>query len=344
MRARYFFWFMLATGLVSCIKDKPPVVNTVVLPGEGKSEGVLIVNEGAFNFGNAGISYYRFSDGAVSEDLFKPANNRKLGDVCQSLCRFNNQLFLVVNNSEKVEVVDPGTFVSKAQIKGLLSPRYFLGVGINKAYVSDFKSNQIAVVDLNSFTKTKAIQCPGWTEEMTLAFGKAYVTNLRSSYLYVIQTATDQITDSILVGYGNSSIVQDKFGKLWVSTGGNADTGEKPALVVVNPNTDQVEKRLEFLSGSPSQLCFNATSDTLFYLNTDVWKMSVGTNELPQTPVIRADGRNVYGFGVDPGSGDIYLADALDYVQRGTVYRHSGQGTLITSFKVGYIPSRFYFN
>ncbi len=328
----------------SCLKDKPPVVETVVLPGAGKeAEGVIILNEGGFNYGNAGISYYRFSDGVVSEDLFKAANNRKLGDVCQSLTRFNGKHYVVVNNSGKVEILDPATFASLGQIKGLNSPRYFLGVSVNKAYISDFKSGSIAVVDLNSNAVTNSISCPGWSEEMTLAFGKAYVTNVYRNYVYVVDTKTDAITDSIQVGYGSNSILQDKFGKLWVSVSGNSDSDEKAALVVIDPATDKIEKRLEFASGAPSQLCFNSSSDTIFYKNGDIWKMSAEDAVLPTKSTVNTSGINAYGFGVNPNGGDIYISDALDYVQRGLVYRFSSNGTLITSFKVGYIPSRFYF-
>ncbi|MES2629678.1 MAG: YncE family protein [Bacteroidota bacterium] len=336
--------FLLFTvSLTSCLKDKPPVVQTTLLPGSSGSEGVFIVNEGTFNFGNAGISYYRFSDGAVSEDLFKTANNRKLGDVCQSMTRHNGKLYVVVNNSQKIEVVDPVSFVSQGQIKGLLSPRYFLGVSINKAYVSDFKSGKVSVVDLITNTVSKTISCPGWTEEMALAYGKAYITNYYSNYLYVIDTRTDLLTDSINVGYGGTSIVQDKFGKLWVAVSGNSDAGENGKLVVIDPSDDKVEQSLPFASGRPSNLFLNAGSDTLYYLDKHVWKMPVSSVSLPTSPVVNTNGKTAYGFGVNPANGEIYVADALDYVQRGLVYRYSPAGNLISSFKVGYIPSRFYF-
>ncbi|MEZ5071810.1 MAG: hypothetical protein R2751_12845 [Bacteroidales bacterium] len=50
-----------------------------------------------------------------------------------------------------------------------------------------------------------------------------------------------------------------------------------------------------------------------------------------------------YGLGIDPLSSDVYVADALDFVQRGLVLRYSSSGTILDSLRVGVVPSGFSF-
>ena len=50
-----------------------------------------------------------------------------------------------------------------------------------------------------------------------------------------------------------------------------------------------------------------------------------------------------YATGVEPSSGDVYLADAGNFVGPGTVYVFAPNGQLRTSFVVGIIPAAFAF-
>ena len=44
---------------------------------------------------------------------------------------------------------------------------------------------------------------------------------------------------------------------------------------------------------------------------------------------------------IDPNSGEVYIADAIDYQQAGRVYRYSALGEKIEEFYVGVIPGAF---
>ncbi|MDD3108749.1 MAG: YncE family protein, partial [Alistipes sp.] len=46
---------------------------------------------------------------------------------------------------------------------------------------------------------------------------------------------------------------------------------------------------------------------------------------------------------VDPYRSEVYVADAIDYVQSGRVYRYTPQGTLLDDFAAGVIPGAFCF-
>lgn len=343
MNRRHLLSALLLAGLsvlTACRRDKPeaPEEQPVAIGGGG---GAYVINEGNFQFGNAKVGHYDIASGTAVEDLYAPANGVALGDVCQSMYLFNGKGYIVVNNSGKVVVVDPSTFVATATITGFTSPRYFLPVSNGKAYVTDLYANSIAVVDLAANTITGHIPCTGWTEELALAYGKAFITNSSRDKVYVVNTATDLVEDSITVGLGGNSIVEDANGKLWVACGGSTR-----ALHRIDPQDLEVEASFTFpdASDSPWRLHANSGNDTLYYLNGDVYRMPITSTALPSAPFIVAGGRNFYGIGVEPGSGVLYVADAIDYVQQGIVYRYRPDGMLVNTFPAGIIPSDFLFH
>ncbi|MDZ4846006.1 MAG: hypothetical protein SH857_10705 [Chitinophagales bacterium] len=338
---RLYFLLSITIFFSSC--EKEPENN----PPANIGNGVYITNEGPYQFGNAKVSYYDKINAVATEDLFAPANNRPLGDILQSMYIFNGKAYLVVNNSQKIEVVDPVTFVSSAIITGLGSPRYFLPINDNKAYVTDFESaDGVSILDLNNNSVTGLIPLEGWTEELLLSNGKVFVTNLRSDKVYTINATTDQLEDSILVSYASVSIAEDKNGKLWTLCSGDEQKNFFGGLHRINPATLQVEQSFPFpnLTDSPWRLRMNATQDTLYFLNESVFRMAISDNLLPATAFIPQGNHNFYGIGIDPETSTVYVSDAIDFVQRGVVYSYSPDGTMLNSFYAGIIPGEFWFD
>ena len=335
---RFFSFYCLLILLSSCVKDTP-IVNsqTAVL----SSNGVYIVGEGNFNFGNSTISYYNIGDQKVQEDVYRSANNSALGDVAQSMVLFNGKAYVVINNSGAIKVLDTATAKELKHIDGFTSPRCFLPLGNGKAYVSDLYANAISVVDLNSSSIVGTIACAGWTEEMALCAGKVFVCNLKKTQLYIVDISTDKLVDSIAIGCGASSLQEDKNGKLWVLSSGDKNVAAQ--LQRINPLTEVVEAVFVFESGSPQHLKTNGSRDSLYYLNNGVYAIAVSADALPKTPMISAGNSIFYGLGIDPQSGDIYVSDAMDYVQKSTIYRYNSKGNLRHSFKSGINSNSFCF-
>ncbi|MBN8702287.1 MAG: YncE family protein [Bacteroidetes bacterium] len=340
MKTVLIFLFLLI--FTSCRKEIEPIQldSTPIKQGDG----VFICNEGNFQFGNSKVGHYNYSTGVYQQDLYRVVNGVPLGDVCQSMVQHNDRIYVVVNNSGKIEVVNASDFKSLATISGFVSPRYMCVVSSSKAYVTDLYSNKIAIVNLLSNTITGYISCPGWTEELLFFNNEVYVTNYTRGKVYVVNPTTDALQDSIVVAKGANSLVLDKNSNLWVMCSGEATTSTVSALYKINSANHQTVTTLVFPSqvDSPFRLSINASKDTLFYLNTHVFKLDINSTSVSSTPFINSIG-SFYGLKINPYDNTIWVADAIDYIQNGKVYTYNTSGILQHTISVGIIPSDFLF-
>lgn len=333
--------FILVTffTFASCVKDKPsPLSNPNAF---GPAKKIYVVNEGNFGSNNASITFFDTGTANGSEDLYKDKNGVGLGDVAQSMCKINGDFYIVVNNSNKVVVCDT-TLKLKRTITGLTSPRYIIGVSSSKGYVSDIYANGLSIVDLTTGTKTGSIALPGKSEQMVMLSGKVYVTNTERDKVYVINSSSNSIIDSIVVGINASSLVLDKNNKLWVLSSGTSSVQGK--LSVIDPSSKSVIWSQNFgLTEKAGMLCINGTKDTLWYANKDgICRMPIVAPALPNA-FITSTG-NIYGLGVHPSRFEVYVADAIDYVSKSKIFAYkTSTGALYGSFYAGFISNGFYF-
>lgn len=316
-------------------------------------EGLFITNEGNFQYGNATLSYYDPEKKTVENEIFYRANAMKLGDVAQSMVIHDNVGWIVVNNSHVIFAIDLETFKEKGRITNLTSPRYMHFLSDEKAYVTQIWDNRIFIVNPQRYEIIGHIECPGMTmengsTEQMVQCGKYVYVNCWSyqNRILKIDTETDCVVDELTVGVQPTSLVLDKNNKIWTITDGgykNSPYGyEAPALYCIDTETFTVEREFLFQKGNKvSELQLNKEKDMLYWLNDDVWAMSVEDTHLPIRPFLDSRGTIYYGLTVNPQNGDVYIADAIDYQQQGKIYRYTKDGVLIDEFYVGIIPGAF---
>jgi DNA-binding beta-propeller fold protein YncE len=344
--------------MASCSKDpirERPVDPPVPPDSVSYKSGCFVINEGNYNWANASVTFINLKTGDVQQDIFGSANQRSLGDVAQSMTVFNGRGYIVVNNSNKIEVVSLDDFKTIKTIQGFSSPRYFEVVDSTKAYVTNLFGN-ISIVDLNSLEVTGTIETTDWTEGMVRYQQYVFITSIgkfsestavRKAKVFIINTKQDKIVDSIMTGKEPMGIVIDKKEKIWVLCTGGWDAFEPPALLRVNPDLREVEKAFIFdgNTGVPSRLCINPGKDTLYFLKDGIFRMPVASGTLPSQAFIPSEGKLFYGLDVDPYTGDLWTTNAVDYVQNGWVYQYNAAaGTLLKSYKAGRIPGSFAFS
>jgi DNA-binding beta-propeller fold protein YncE len=319
-------------------KVEDPLPTKTVKP----TEFAFISNEGNFQFGNASLTMYDFANDRLIQDAFKAVNNRPLGDVLQSTFINENQLFLVLNNSQRIEVVDLPTQQLIRTINGFHSPRYILPKFGDMAYVSEYYANEIKLINLTSGIVDKRITIPGWHDEMIISDNKLFVTTTNRNMLYVINTTTDALEDSIRLRLGSHAIVKDKLGKLWTLCGG-AHLNERAALYCINPTNNQVEKILELTNNDANKLVINHTKDMLYYINEHIYQLPISATVIPEKPFIMSNNNRFYGLGYNINRNELWAADAVDYVQRSAIIRYNSNGIQVGGFRAGINSGHFTF-
>lgn len=323
----------------SCKNSTTPE-NANPLPSGKYTKGVFVVNEGNFGWGYGELSFLH-EDGRVENEIFRNANAGKiLGNVAQSFAIWQNLGYIVVNNSKKIEVVEPETMKNVATISGFTSPRYFCGINAQKAYITDLYANCIWILNLQENKISGKIETKGWTEAILNLGNEIWVTDMTNGKILVIDTKTDGIIQEISLFSEPNSLVMDKDKNIWVLCGGKLNE-KKAKIFRISPKNYMVEKTYE-MPFRASQLKINKSADKLFFLAGGLWKMDINTEKIPDLPIIRANNSLFYGYTLLQNE-DILIADAIDYVQAGNIICFDGKNYFVKKIsKVGVIPSFFY--
>jgi len=339
------------TGLVSCMGYGAMDEEDFEIGGSLPGDGLFITNEGNFMYGNASLSYYIPSEKRVENEIFIRANGMNLGDVAQSMVIRDGLGYIVVNNSGVIFVIDIKTLKLVGSITGFTSPRYIHFLSDTKAYVTNLWDSRITIINPKTFQITGHIAVDGHqsTEQM-VQYDKYVFTNCWSydNKILVIDTEQDKLVDSIQVGIQPTSLAIDKHNKIWTITDGGYEGGPyghtAPSLYRIDAQSRTVEKEFTFAFGDwPSEVTLNGSRDTLYFINKSIWRMDVTEEVFPPQPFLPYKGTLYHGLTVDPRTSEVYVADAIDYVQPGVVYRYDAQAGLLDNFRVGITPGAFCF-
>lgn len=341
--------------LFSCSNDDAETTNN---PLGAYDNGILILNEGNFGVDNGTISFLSNDFTTFQADAYKTVNNEAVGNTAQSIGFYGNLAFIVVNGSNKIEVINRYTLQKVATItNGLSNPRY-IAFSNGKGFVTNWgdatlpTDDYVAVIDLSNYNVTATISVAEGPEKIQEQNGNLFVLH-KGGYNYgntisVIATSTNLVTNAITVGDIPSGI-EEANGYLYVLCSGKPSwTGDETLakLVKINPTDFSVT---ELTSFAPTQHPTNlAVEDNVVYytLNNKVYKM----NSTTATSDVLIDLAANQGFSYDYAYGfavqnnTIFVADAKDFSANGKVYIYSLTGVLENEFEVKTSPNGFYFN
>jgi DNA-binding beta-propeller fold protein YncE len=331
-------------------------------PESAYASGVFINCEGPFSSGSGTISYYNRVD-STRGDIFSTANSgAAIGNILQSYTAFLGVGYLLVNNANKMVTVNPKTFVTTATYDtGFILPRYALGVDASRLYVSTWGKNgvdgSIRLFDLSAKKISRIIPTGKGTNKMILSNGKIWAVNDggfgNDSTVVIINTAADTVVEkTIKVGAAPKDIVADNNGNIWVLCGGYdfSTARDKKASKLIQIRNETIVATFENLPSAASSLVMDNAKSTLYFLAGNKVYSKDPLNFNTAAPSVYLENTAfsyLYGLGVDPKTGYLYVADAKDFTKSGEVFVYDlATKTLKSVLKsgVGIAPNGFYFN
>ncbi len=342
-RPRLYVYFVFVLFVISC---NPEEIGPQYEEQDGDmpfnteiEQGVYIINEGNFNFGNSSLSFYNPSSNTVSNLVYQSENDgSELGDVFQSMYVSDSTYFLVINNSGKTVLTNP-ELIHQSEIIGLTSPRHFLRTSDDKAYVSDLYAEEITILDLSNNSISGNISTGAWIEKMKIVDNRVWAANKTDDKILILNPELDTVEDEISLSAGTGNMVEDALGRIWILCGGTWSGDELAILYCIDKSTLEIIDEFTFSEDeSPSLLRIDGEGEYLFFHQEGIKMMSISATFLPEETLIDTEDYSVYGLDVNPSNGDVYICDAIDYVQAGSVHRYSEDGELMDSFSVGQIP------
>lgn len=312
------------------------------------SSGIFVVNEGSFGKSDGSVTHYDPATGEVKQDIYAIKNNGlALGDVVQSASIAGDFAYVVVNNDNKVEIVNADTFEATHTLTGVSYPRYFTtfnGKGYLTEWVSFTDPGRVSVINLDTHIIETTIATDYGSENIIVANNKLFVSNNFTNTISVINPASNTVTTTLEVANSPGEFVIDSENKLWVICGG--DYGMNNAVLSrINPVTNTVEKSIELEMSSSVRLAINQAKNKLYYLSgNNVYRVDIQDATAPANPFITITAAvSAYGIGVDPATDVIYVGDAKGFAANGSVFRYRGDGTFIDEFTAGKGPNGFVF-
>jgi YVTN family beta-propeller protein len=316
-------------------------------------KGVYVVNEGTFLASNAELSYISEDRSNASGSVFSGTNpGRTLGDVAQHAQASDGKLFVVVNNSRKIEVLEAGTHRWLRTIALTRAPRAIEVVSPLRAFVTNMDST-VSVLDLSGGVVTKDIVV-GTNPEGLIRYGdRLYVFNGGWGYgstISVIDLMAENVVATIPTPPGPSYGVLGTSGLMHVlCTGSVAWVGgvDVPGAVLTIDAASGVVGDTLPLAQPANRIAADAAGDLYVTISgaggSGVLKLTGGSSPAV-VPSMLVSG-SFYGIGVDRTRSELYLSLAGDFVSNGTVQVYTLSGTLVRTYVagIGVAPNGFVF-
>lgn len=349
------------------------IINDVPDP-DTSIRGFYLVNEGNMGSNKCTLDYFDYFTGLYARNFYAERNPnviKELGDVGNDIGIYGSKLYVVVNCSHKVEVLDSrtGTRLGQVDIPNCRYVRFYRGKAYVSSYVGpvlidpDAPKGAVYEVDTTSLKVTRKVSVGYQPEEMEIVDDYMYVANSGGyrvpnydNTVSVIQMVDFKQVQQIPVGINLHRLKKDRYNKLWVTSRG--DYQSRPSRMYVMDKrrgynqmivTDTLPFGVSNMAIRGDSLYFYSTewnnytqSNTITYGIVDVrTKQLVSSNFI--TDGTEKEITIPYGIAVHPETGDILVTDAKNYVSSGTLYCFDRLGRKKWSVRTGDIPAHITF-
>ena len=337
--------------------------------------GMYVLNEGNMGSNKCTLDFLDLS-GETAHYLRNiyaernPNEVKELGDVGNDAQIYGSKLWLVINCSNKVEVLGAKDAVKqgKIDVPNCRSVAFHQGYAYVSSYVGPVNVSQDAplgqVYKIDTLTlRTVAQVTVGYQpEELAVIGDKLYVAN-SGGYMVPDYDHTVSVIDlntfteerKIDVAPNLHRCRADRYGQLWVSSRGDY-YGEPSHLCWLQQDASGQLQRMGRIDVVVSDMCI--VGDSLYYMgmqfNYETMKnermlgiINVATHEVVNRQLTTAKEAEAiiqpYGIIVNPNGRDFYLMDAKNYVSSGDLLHFHQDGTFDYKVRTGDIPAHAVF-
>ncbi|MEX1191365.1 MAG: YncE family protein [Brumimicrobium sp.] len=339
-------YILILLFVVSCKKEK--VSDEEDFNSNQLKNGILVLNEGLFQQNNATLSWIDFEKETVKQNMFLEKNDRLLGDTGNDLKRYGGKIYIVVNASSTVEVINPKNLKSIKQIglnyNGQGQQPRSIDFWRNKAYVTSY-DGYVNIIDTTSLSVVDRIKVGQNPEDLAILSDYLYVTNSGGlnfpavdSTVFKIDLSNNTVTDTFTVGNNPGDIISHDNNLFLVKRG---DYENDPSeLVKINVNTGEITNLEIFastLSKKNDDLYISYYDYNTSASNVDVYNMS--SNQLVNSSSID-ESKVTTLYGAFPFENQkIICTDAMNFTNTGFIKIFNSNGLLENSFEVGLNPN-----
>ena len=377
MRCRYAIYLLFITItllFVSCREEEVIILSESESIEQAKDAnanpyGFYLLNEGNMGSNKASLDFMDFSTGIYHHNIYAEKNPnvvKELGDVGNDAQIYNDKLWLVINASHKIEVMDAKTAKRIGDVD-VPNCRYIVFEG-EYAYVSSYvttiigdvnaQEGAVFKIDTKTLKVVDQVKVGRQPEEMVIKDGFLYVANSGGynsenydNTVSVIRLSNFTQIEKKKVAINLHRIRIDKNGKMWVLSRGDYYTIPSQ-LYRLEVNSNGTIKSVEttgllcsnfdicddkiYMYNAPYQ--GNSLSGNIKYTVADIQTATIIDNNFIKDKTASLI-KIPYAIKVNPSTKEVFICDAKNYVSSGTITCYSPEGTKRWSVFTGDIPS-----
>ena len=311
----------------------------------GQNLKLFTLCEGNFGSANASLWSSDLSEGNMHEKVHWDENSNPLGDVGQSMSIYLEKLYVVMNNSHTIEVINLASGSSYESTIDLpnSSPRY-ITFNDDKGYISSWNLNAILILNLNNMEIIDTVELDGKPEKMidfqdhlyiSVPNNSDWTTNdkvlkMRLSDNMIVETFIVEPGPTMMTIFDSSIFISSSsYDDMWNSFSGTSS---------INLTTGEV---LRYDAGQTS----NYGSD-IFVFENEIYQIfeggAVPLNDDLSPNISQKIGNQSSIYSADSYEG-LLVFGISDYVAPDTVMILNSGGEIINEFIVSAIPGSFEF-
>lgn len=352
MKIKHLLVGICATSLLmttSCNDD-----NNETFISKGAYEGGIFVGvEGSIKDNNAEVSYLPVDQSQKPIENIYALNNadKPLGDVLQTIAFKDEKAYLVINNSNKIEVVNRYSFKNMATINSS-QPRG-IAFANNNIYVSSnnfFNTYKVDIYDEATNAAITSIALPRYAEKIVSVGNYVVVQSDGSKYIpqeaptghtiTTIDAKTNTIAKTITLT--DDGIIRDVVasnGFAYVLTGDKKDS----YIYEINPSTGAFTTSK--LSGIANASLLRSSGNLLYFVDDqrNVYSKPTASASAATKLFTSEKMDNYYIYGFDIIDSKVFISNT-NFINPSKVTVYSLQGTVLNKLTLGKGVNGFYKN